>query len=289
RDKTREAKRRMDRLRIDLAAFLDEQRRLEDLDEQTQARQRQLFRGFMIAGAAASLLASVGLALFFSRGVFRRISLLSANLDRLGQGQALGPAVGGSDELTHLDEVLRDVAAQLTTSRRQLEEANERLERRVEERTADLSAVNRELFRHVQENETFVYSVSHDLRSPLINLQGFSRELTLSARGLRELFDHPGVPPDVRQRGHSMLDGEVAESTRFITAAVSRLGAIIDALLRLSRAGRVEYRMQAVDLNGLAARAVEALSATARERGAAVEIHPLPRVLGDPTALEQVL
>src|SRR4051812_13184521 len=53
RDKTREGKRRMDRLRAELAGFLDEQRRLEDLDQQALARQRRLFRGFLIGGAAA--------------------------------------------------------------------------------------------------------------------------------------------------------------------------------------------------------------------------------------------
>ena len=86
-------------------------------NEAKAARVGKLFGFALLWLAAASLLSSVGLALFFSRGIFRRISLLSANLDRLGQGQPLGPPVGGSDELTHLDDVLRDVSEQLTASR----------------------------------------------------------------------------------------------------------------------------------------------------------------------------
>ena len=49
-----------------------------------------------------------------------------------------------------------------------------------------------------QENEMFVYSVSHDLRSPLINLQGFSEELSLSYRELERLLRHEQIPPAIR-------------------------------------------------------------------------------------------
>ena len=99
-----------------------------------------------------------------------------------------------------------------------------------------------------QENEMFVYSVSHDLRSPLVNLQGFSEELSLSCRDLRELFRRDDVPEPVRRRGLQLMDRDIEESIRFIQAAVGRLARIIDALLRLSRAGRVEYQWQEVNL-----------------------------------------
>src|SRR5205823_6400983 len=144
--------------------------------------------------------------------------------------------------------ILRDVSER-KRAEATIRRLHDGLELRVRERTAELEAVNRELSRQTRENETFVYSVSHDLRSPLVNLQGFSRELTLSAGELRELLGRPGVPDEVRQRALAVLDGDVAESTRFILSAVSRLAAIIDALLRLSRAGRLEYRLQPIDVN----------------------------------------
>src|SRR5439155_12249113 len=74
----------------------------------------------------------------------------------------------------------------------------------------------------------------------------------------------------------------------FIKTAVLRLSSIIDALLRLSRAGRVEYRPELVDVNQVVANVLGALDGTIRERGATVTVGDLPPVRGDRAALEQV-
>ena len=134
----------------------------------------------------------------------------------------------------------------------------------------------------------FVYSVSHDLRSPLVNLQGFSEELSLSCRDLRELFRRDDVPEPVRRRGLQLMDRDIEESIRFIQAAVGRLARIIDALLRLSRAGRVEYQLKEVDLAATVGKIVDALHDTITAKGAQVVVGELPPAWGDPTALEQV-
>ncbi len=73
-------------------------------------------------------------------------------------------------------------AAMDITDRKAAEEA-------VRRRTAELTEANRDLAQKNQENELFVYSVSHDLRSPLVNLQGFSQELTLTQDALLHLLD----------------------------------------------------------------------------------------------------
>ena len=165
---------------------------------------------------------------------------------------------------------------------------NDELERRVAERTAELMEVNRHLDHRNKENETFVYSVSHDLRSPLVNLQGFSQELATVSRQVHDLLADDRLPAEIRQRGQTLIDVDMAESIHFIQTAVLRLGAIIDALLRLSRAGRVQYQMQKVDLNAAVGRIVEALHGTIHERKARVTARDLPAPWGDPTAVEQV-
>ncbi|MDB5309208.1 MAG: tmoS 2 [Gemmataceae bacterium] len=167
------------------------------------------------------------------------------------------------------------------TERKAAEEA-------VRERAAELAEANRDLAQKNAENEMFVYSVSHDLRSPLVNLQGFSKELEKGCQQLTALLAEEAVPPAVRDRGRTLLGGKMAKSVGFIQSAVLRLSGIIDALLRLSRAGRVEYRWEAADVGRVVGHVVGAAQGTIAERGAAVLVGDLPAAWGDRTAIEQV-
>jgi PAS domain S-box-containing protein len=152
----------------------------------------------------------------------------------------------------------------------------------------DLEAANRDLVEKNAENEMFVYSVSHDLRSPLVNLQGFSKELEKSCQHLARILAEDGVPTDVGERCRGLLDGKMAKSVGFIQSAVLRLSGIIDALLRLSRAGRVEYRWETVEVGEVVRQVVAAAQGTVAEKGATVRIGDLRAAWGDRTAVEQV-
>jgi signal transduction histidine kinase len=210
----------------------------------------------MLIGGVGSLVGTVTLLLYFSRGIARRFAVLGENARRLAEGHELAAPLTGRDEVAALDQVFHDMARSIAEKDR--------------------------------ENELFIYSVSHDLRSPLVNLQGFSQELGFASADLRGLFEDGSVPESIRRRGLAILDREVTDSIHFIQTAVSRLSVIIDALLRLSRAGRVEYRWQPVDVGATVRRVVEALGSTIAERGARVAAGPMPPAWGDPTAIEQI-
>jgi len=188
---------------------------------------------------------------------------------------------------TLLTAIVRDA-----TARKQYEDAilrmNQELEERVKLRTAELADRNLQLAQKNEENEMFVYSVSHDLRSPLVNLEGFSDELRLGSRDLDKLLQDDQIPTEIRKKATELLQGSMVESIDFIRTAVSRLSRIIDALLRLSRSGRVVYRSQEVDVNAIVKRVVEALRATSSEKQAEVIVGALPPARGDATAVEQV-
>jgi PAS domain S-box-containing protein len=198
---------------------------------------------------------------------------------------SLSPVEGGEEPL--VCAAIRDVTERRLAMDR-IRQLNDELEDRVEQRTAELAVANEELSHRNQENEMFVYSVSHDLRSPLVNLQGFSQELDGACTRLRAMSARETTPPALREELQDIIDTDVAESIHFIRTSVLRLSGIIDALLRLSRAGRVVYQWQAVDTQVIVRRVLDAAHATITERQAEIIVDALPATSGDFTAIEQV-
>ena len=178
------------------------------------------------------------------------------------------------------------------TQKKRAEEAigqlNEALEQRVAIRTAELAAANADLEQKNQENEMFVYSASHDLRSPLVNLQAFSQELSLVLESIRQLIAGSDWPAERTEQGLTLIDVDMQRGIRFIQTAVTRLDAIIDALLRLSRAGRVEYRPQWIDTIKWSAGSWRVCRPPFSIAESMLEVADLPECWGDPTAVEQV-
>ncbi|MES2974767.1 MAG: PAS domain-containing protein [Pseudomonadota bacterium] len=144
----------------------------------------------------------------------------------------------------------------------QVTELNTGLEDRIARRTAELRLSNAEL-------EAFSYSVSHDLRSPLGTVDGFTRLLQ------GELEDHKG------DKVRHYLDR--------IRAGVNQMGQLIDGLLSLAHVSRVELRRDAVDLSSIATEILERLQSGEPKRGVAWSVEPALRANGDPRLIRSLL
>jgi PAS domain S-box-containing protein len=139
---------------------------------------------------------------------------------------------------------------------------NAELERRVAERTTELTAANREL-------EAFSYSVSHDLRAPLRSIDGFALAL---------IEDHgDALAPGARQ----YIDIVRKES--------QRMGQLIDDLLGLARLSRGTLDRGSVDVSAIAADIVAELRRRQPGRGALVVVAPGMLVRGDANLLRIAL
>lgn len=144
----------------------------------------------------------------------------------------------------------------------ELRQMNEVLEQRVEERTRELETANKDL-------ESFSYSVSHDLRQPLVVVEGFCDIL-------RTEFG-----TNVPEAGMQMLQQ--------IEGGVRRMSKLISDLLHFSRMGRSPLESVRVPLRELTLGVVARLREPLGERPLAVEVGDLPDCFGDPALLEQVL
>ena len=243
-------------VRVSIDAILADELRLDQsrMERLRQSSRRQLW--YLTGGGAAILATTLGLAVTFLHGVITRLRVLRDNARRLADGTGLQSPLEGRDEIAEVDRAFHEMASSLDQQK--------------------------------QENEMFVYSVSHDLRSPLINMQGFSEELSVACRDLAALLEREEVPPAVRQHGQRLVRENFEDSIGYIQTAVGRVARIIDALLRLSRAGRVVYQWQMVDVRSTVEKVVGALHDTITEKRAEITVHELPQTWGDPTAVEQI-
>lgn len=236
------------------------------------------------AGLLASVVVTSVAVYLFGKSIVTRMEVAKENARRLADNEVLMERLEGDDEVANLDAAMHDASRRLKAAAAAEQEYKLELERRA----SDMARTNESLRQQTQENEMFVYSVSHDLRSPLVNLQGFSRELMHAGEDLKALLADDRIPEDVRRRATELLEQDVVTSVKFIQTAVSRSGAIIDALLRLSRAGRIEYRITTVDVGAIVSRVIDAMQSTITQKDAQIVVRELGSVEGDSTAVEQI-
>lgn len=164
--------------------------------------------------------------------------------------------------------------AELERAHGELANANTVLEERVAERTADLREANDEIQR-------FAFIVSHDLRSPLVNIMGFTSEMEALQN---DIFTEQPLTDDQRKQ----LRQEVSEALGFIKTSIAKMDRLINAILNLSRAGRREFNPQPVPLDSLIGTLAADVAHRLQEVSGKIELGTLPELISDRLALEQV-
>ncbi|URW74935.1 CHASE3 domain-containing protein [Sphingomonas donggukensis] len=162
---------------------------------------------------------------------------------------------------------------------------NESLEDQVSERTTDLSRANDEIQR-------FAYIVSHDLRSPLVNVMGFTAELETGTKAIAELVDRAEeVAPDiVTDEARFAAREDLPEAIGFIRTSTEKMDRLINAILRLSREGRRVITPEPVDMVAVVDNIRDTLQHRLDELDGAVLVSgTLPGITSDRLAIEQVL
>ena len=159
--------------------------------------------------------------------------------------------------------------------------ARKRDESRLAELAQSLAEKNKEL-------ETIVYVASHDLRSPLVNIQGFSKELVRSCQMVREKLSTPELRAARDTELAALLEQDVPEAIEFIRAGVERMDSLLSGFLRFSRLGRAALKVERINVNRMLSGIAQTMEFQLQRGGIRLELKRVPACLGDATQIAQV-
>lgn len=175
----------------------------------------------------------------------------------------------------------------LLATRREVDELNASLERRVQERTADLAELNEELQR-------FAYVVTHDLRAPLVNIMGFTSELERGVASMKAALDKflpkSSEGEAATNEARTAADEDLPEAIGFIRSSTRKMDSLINAILKLSREGRRPLRPECIVLSQLVEASADAMQHQLAEADGSIQIDmEMGTIVTDRMALEQII
>ncbi len=210
---------------------------------------------------------------YYTKGITTPLAELTIAAEQIAQRGDLNQRVPitTNDEIGELARSFNHMVEELRASKADLENYTKRLERS----TQELSALN-------QEMEDLLHVVSHDLRAPLINVQGFSNRLeplmkdTINA--LNQIMARSGAH-ELQTQVQTLKDqfqARFAESLRFISKGVEKMDTLLSLLLAISRVGRKADPSHPNNLDDILDDVLATFDHQLQERAIRVIRHPLP-------------
>jgi signal transduction histidine kinase len=145
-----------------------------------------------------------------------------------------------------------------------------------------------ELERKNKEFEQVINITSHDLRSPLVNIEGYSKELNYSLKELTSTLDNKDIPANVKEKIDPIVQQNIPESLRFIHKSVLKMSTLLKSLLTLSKLGRIELNIEDINMNEILSDIIANHKFRLKELGVNTEVSELPQCKGDRIQVNQL-
>lgn len=139
-----------------------------------------------------------------------------------------------------------------------------------------------------KELENFLYITSHDLRSPLVNIQGFSHRLQKQSDLLKRIITESTLEPEQKSEIEVIVNEGLPKSLKFIMTNIEKMDSLINGLLQISRTGRITLSISKLNMKQLFESIIFAHNFQLSELGAKVILGDLPDCYGDENQLNQL-
>ena len=137
---------------------------------------------------------------------------------------------------------------------------------------------------NVRELEDIISFISHDLRSPLVNIRGFSKELAKDALRLTEMAVCRGLSRRKGINARRLVEKDIPESLQFIEASANFMDSVIASLVKLARIGMAAVNPEPVDMDELCGEVIKSLETRIKDSGVEIRLEPLGSCIADGSA-----
>jgi signal transduction histidine kinase len=139
-----------------------------------------------------------------------------------------------------------------------------------------------------EDMETLMHVISHDLRAPIVTIQGFCQELTMACDRLKTLFEEEAMSDAVRECVDPLVKQEIPEAVRFIRAGADSVNSVTSGILRFIQLGQIDIQWERLDINRLMMGIISSMEFQLKQKGVTIHIGDLPDCMGDEVLVTQV-
>ncbi len=133
-----------------------------------------------------------------------------------------------------------------------------------------------------------IYITSHDLSSPLVNINGFTKEIRMAVKEIIKIINSTEISVHIRNKIDNILNSDLFPAERFILSSIRKIESLLSGLLQLSRVGSAIIHNEKIDMNDLFKDIQNTFKYTLIEKNIKLDIEDLPEFEGDPKLINQM-